>query len=228
MNGLFVFLFLLALVGIIVGLVRPHVFERLLKQSSSRKHLSFGFGSLIVLFLILIAVTTPKTTTLQTANTNAVIAPAVSQTNTPTVTTKTVTTTQPVAFTTTTEQDSSLAKGTNQIKVQGVNGVETQVYKVTYENGQETDRTLVSTTVTTPPVNEVIEDGTYVAPAPKPAAPAPTPSPTPASCYPLTNGGNCYEPGEYCRNSDHGATGLAGDGEPIICADNNGWRWEPN
>jgi hypothetical protein len=75
------------------------------------------------------------------------------------------------------------------------------------------------------------------APSPSPtithsAAPPPAPTtsaaaPPPASCYPLTNGGNCYEPGEYCRNSDHGMYGAAGDGEKIICEDNNGWRWEP-
>jgi hypothetical protein len=76
-----------------------------------------------------------------------------------------------------------------------------------------------------------------VAPAPsKAVAPAPPPPPTTAraaapttssGCFPLTNGGNCYEPGEYCRDSDHGASGVAGDGERIICEDNNGWRWEP-
>jgi hypothetical protein len=66
------------------------------------------------------------------------------------------------------------------------------------------------------------------------AAPRKTPSPHPtpthtaaASCYPLTNGGNCYEPGEFCRNRDHGAHGIAGDGKAIVCEDNNGWRWEP-
>ena len=65
------------------------------------------------------------------------------------------------------------------------------------------------------------------APAPpQTTAPAAAPS-TPTGCYPLTNGGNCYEPGEYCRNSDHGASGVAGDGKRIICEDNNGWRWEP-
>jgi hypothetical protein len=77
---------------------------------------------------------------------------------------------------------------------------------------------------------------TTPAPAPTPVSsptpvttPSPTPSPTPPqSCTPLTNGGNCYEPGEYCRNSDHGATGVAGDGESIVCSDNDGWRWEPN
>jgi hypothetical protein len=61
-----------------------------------------------------------------------------------------------------------------------------------------------------------------------------TPRPTPvsqpstaASCHPLSNEGTCYEPGEFCRDSDRGAMGLAGDGEKIVCEDNNGWRWEP-
>ena len=72
-------------------------------------------------------------------------------------------------------------------------------------------------------------------PAPPPAPPAPpalpatTPpaAPAPASCYPTTSSGHCYEPGEYCRKSDHGASGVAGDGKKIICEDNDGWRWEP-
>ena len=61
-------------------------------------------------------------------------------------------------------------------------------------------------------------------PAATPVASASTAS---AGCHPLTNAGNCYEPGEYCRNADHGVSGVAGDGTPIICEDNDGWRWEP-
>jgi hypothetical protein len=57
---------------------------------------------------------------------------------------------------------------------------------------------------------------------------APPASAAPAGCRPLTNGGNCYEPGEYCRGSDHGVSGVAGDGEAITCEDNDGWRWEPS
>lgn len=59
------------------------------------------------------------------------------------------------------------------------------------------------------------------------AAPAPPASTTPAGCYPLSNEGTCYEPGEYCRTADHDTSGVAGDGEAIVCEDNNGWRWEP-
>jgi len=61
--------------------------------------------------------------------------------------------------------------------------------------------------------------------APPPAPPTATPTPT--GCYPISNEGTCYEPGEYCRDDDHGASGVAGDGEAIICEYNDGWRWEP-
>ena len=46
-------------------------------------------------------------------------------------------------------------------------------------------------------------------------------------CHPKTSTGNCYEPGEFCPHADEGMTGIAGDGEAIICEDNNGLRWEP-
>jgi hypothetical protein len=67
---------------------------------------------------------------------------------------------------------------------------------------------------------------TEPAAAPSTTAPAAAPS-TSSGCYPLSDEGTCYEPGEYCRDSDHGASGVAGDGESIICEDNDGWRWEP-
>ena len=61
-----------------------------------------------------------------------------------------------------------------------------------------------------------------------PPAVAPSTSAAPAGCHPLTNSGKCYEPGEFCRAADHGASGVAGDGEAITCEDNGGWRWEPS
>jgi hypothetical protein len=69
-------------------------------------------------------------------------------------------------------------------------------------------------------------------PSPTPAATRPAAtlmpaSPASAGCQPLSDEGTCYEPGEFCSDSDHGATGVAGDGEQIVCQDNDGWRWEP-
>jgi hypothetical protein len=49
-----------------------------------------------------------------------------------------------------------------------------------------------------------------------------------ASCNPLSSGGTCYEPGQYCQQPDYGTSGVAGNGEAITCEDNNGWRWEPS
>jgi hypothetical protein len=72
---------------------------------------------------------------------------------------------------------------------------------------------------------------THAAPSPPvhtTAAAAPTPSAGPTGCYPLSDEGTCYEPGEYCRDSDHGSSGVAGDGEAITCENNDGWRWEPS
>ena len=43
---------------------------------------------------------------------------------------------------------------------------------------------------------------------------------------PLTNTGKCYAPGQYCRNSDRDKSGVAGNGEKIVCKNQNGWRWE--
>lgn len=57
--------------------------------------------------------------------------------------------------------------------------------------------------------------------------PKPKPTPTPAGCHPRSSAGHCYEPGEYCSAADHGMSGVAGDGEPIVCRDEDGWRWEP-
>jgi hypothetical protein len=66
-----------------------------------------------------------------------------------------------------------------------------------------------------------------VAPSTAPAAAPTQAAPTPARCYPTSDEGTCYEPGEYCRDDDHGTSGVAGDGKAIICEDNDGWRWEP-
>jgi len=53
-------------------------------------------------------------------------------------------------------------------------------------------------------------------------------APVHAACYPKTNGGNCYRAGEFCRKSDLGTTGVAGNGEAIRCeASGSRNRWEP-
>jgi hypothetical protein len=88
---------------------------------------------------------------------------------------------------------------------------------------------ISSATAMTSPSPRVTTTAPKTVPRPSTAPPTHVAPATAAahSCYPLTNGGNCYEPGEFCRKSDHGAHGVAGDGKAIACEDNNGWRWEP-
>lgn len=59
------------------------------------------------------------------------------------------------------------------------------------------------------------------------SSPRPSSTQTTAGCHPKTNNGGCYEPGELCRQSDHGKTGKAGDGRNIVCRNQNGgWHWK--
>ncbi len=87
----------------------------------------------------------------------------------PKVTTANVNDVQVVPFTESTVDDPNLAAGTTAVTTTGVNGQRTIVYKVTYTDGVETGRVVVSDTVTLAPVNQVVSNGTYVAPPP-PAA----------------------------------------------------------
>ena len=63
--------------------------------------------------------------------------------------------------------DSSLAKGTTEVKTKGVDGVSANTYEVTYENGKETGRTLVVSSVKVARVDEVVSVGTKEAPPTK-------------------------------------------------------------
>ncbi|MFF7853206.1 hypothetical protein [Streptomyces sp. NPDC007904] len=46
------------------------------------------------------------------------------------------------------------------------------------------------------------------------------------TCSLVSNSGNCYQAGQYCRNSDHGATTTTAGGTRITCRySSNAWRW---
>jgi hypothetical protein len=89
--------------------------------------------------------------------------------------------------------------------------------------------TTVAPTTIQPPTTRLtpLPTAAPVTQAPVVVPPPTAPAATPVTCHPLTNSGNCYSPGQYCRNADHGVYGVAGNGTAIVCAYNNGWRWEP-
>ncbi|MBO1331049.1 hypothetical protein [Streptomyces sp. VRA16 Mangrove soil] len=46
------------------------------------------------------------------------------------------------------------------------------------------------------------------------------------TCSIVSNSGNCYSAGQYCRNSDHGASTTTASGAAITCRySSNAWRW---
>ena len=123
-------------------------------------------------------------------------------TKNPVITTKTVTETQPIQFNTTTVDDPTLAKGTTQITTQGVNGISTLTYKITYSDGKQTKKELLSKTTTTQPVTQVTSVGTYV---------APTQTTCPNGTYVNTYGDTVCSP-YSSSTAPEGATALCVDG----------------
>lgn len=123
---------------------------------------------------------------------------------------------------------SSIVKGSHEISL--VSALRSSVQRVAVPVAIKTKAvTTPAPSVPATPVTPAITPATQPAPAPvrttkKVPAPAPT---APAGCYPKSDEGTCYEPGEYCRDTDHGVSGVAGDGKAITCEDNDGWRWEP-
>jgi hypothetical protein len=46
------------------------------------------------------------------------------------------------------------------------------------------------------------------------------------TCSIVSNAGNCYQAGQFCRSSDHGATTTTASGTPITCSySGSAWRW---
>jgi hypothetical protein len=76
------------------------------------------------------------------------------------VTSRTVTERRAIRYSTRRVDDSSLAKGKERVRVQGRTGVRTRTYRVTFTDGRQTARTLVSNAVTRRPVTRVVAVGT--------------------------------------------------------------------
>ena len=76
------------------------------------------------------------------------------------VTFDTVTETEPIEYETVRENDSSMAKGQENVSTKGENGEKEVTYQVTYVDGVEESREATGEKVTKEPVNEVVKVGT--------------------------------------------------------------------
>ncbi len=89
------------------------------------------------------------------------------------VSTATITETETIKYETKKVKDSSMYEGQTEVKTKGVNGKTEHTYNVTYIDGKETSRELVSSKVVTEPVTEVIKVGTKIKSSFKASANAP-------------------------------------------------------
>lgn len=132
--------------------------------------------------------------------------PIVETSPSPVVEVRTVVETEEIPFSEEEVKDSSLPEGTRKVRTEGVVGTREYVYEVTFVDGVETGRELVSEEVTEEPVTEVIVIGTgkkepRPAPQPKPErAPEPKRQPEPepkcdpnyaGACVPIASDVDC-------------------------------------
>lgn len=78
----------------------------------------------------------------------------------PVVTTKTTTETEVIQFQTVEQNNAELSVGQRRTTQEGSDGVKTYTYKITYSDGVQTNKELLSSVVTTNPVDKVVAIGT--------------------------------------------------------------------
>lgn len=71
-------------------------------------------------------------------------------------------TTEPVPFETQTVNDPNLTSGVDQVRIEGVNGIRTITWEVTYTDGEKTNRVRVNEGITTAPITKTVAHGTKV------------------------------------------------------------------
>ena len=93
--------------------------------------------------------------------------------------------TKRIGYSTRTVKDASLAKAVKKTRRNGVAGIRTLTYRVTYTDGVRTGRTLVKSVVTRAPVTKVVAVGT------KAAAPSSRCDSNYSGCVPIASDVDC-------------------------------------
>lgn len=119
-------------------------------------------GVLVVFFAVF---TISGISSAMTGKSSPEVAPS-TQEAAQTTTYKEIQETETIPFAKESKDDSSRDSGTSAVTTIGVDGVKTKVYKITLIDGTETNRELISETLTTQPVTEITSVGTYVYVAP--------------------------------------------------------------
>jgi hypothetical protein len=178
----------------IIGLIKPSLFKNSLKGFARRKHIFIG--SIAAVFALTGVATATEPAYIKEARNNdetAVLqATETAEEPEPVVETKTITETEIIKFKTVEKDDDTLESGETKVTREGKDGEKTLTYEVTYTDGVETSRELKSEEVTTKPVNKIVVNGTYVAPAPTRSSP---PSTSSSGVVKKSTTGICHAPG---------------------------------
>lgn len=210
LHSISIVLFGLVILVIIAGAVRPQLFKKFLHEFSERKYI-FAVATFTALLSGTIFMATEpvsnQTYVSQNNTKQAVvsvdpIAEATEDETRTTIDIKDVAVPTAIPFATQQQNDSSLAAGQSVIVQRGVNGQETSIYTVTYNNGVEVSRTLKSKSVTVQPVPQITAIGTKVAAAPQaPAAASAAPAHNPNQASRPQQQHNSYLTDHLCRTS---------------------------
>lgn len=197
MSTISMMVLLASILCFIIGLINPVVFSRWFGKDINRKRIAMIFGGLMVAsFIATSAFASPSKEKPQPKP-----EAFTQQVSTPKIETKEETKTDDIAFQTENKDDSTLEKGQTQVKQEGKNGTKETKYKVTYTNGKETAREIISEVVTVQPVNKIVLSGTKV------TAPVVS-SPNQSNTYTNVDGNTIESP----SSNQSGATAKCKDG----------------
>ncbi len=112
-------------------------------------------------------------------------------------------------FQTKVENDAMLPLGQTQVTQEGQNGSKVTAYELTFTDDKQTDKKQVGEPSVTQPVDKVVKNGTYVAPAPVPTATSAPTSSAPGGASAMCNDGTySYSAHRQGTCSHHGGVAI--------------------
>ena len=134
------------------------------KKFSAGKIVGLGLGGIVLLSVISNGVNNSSKSVQDAQKHSVTTQPASTdlskQATIDTTETKTEIKTEVIPFASTTANDATLSAGTQKVTVAGVNGEKQITYSVTFKNGVEKGRKVLSSTITRQPVNQITSVGT--------------------------------------------------------------------
>lgn len=210
-------LLLASIVCFVVGIISPATFRSWFGQGINRGRIALIFGGLIIASSVLTgAYASPNESepAVKPEPTSTISAPAsVPEEKKPTIEVKEETKTEEIVFDTANKNDSTLGKGQTKIQQEGKNGAKETKYEVTYTDGNETDRKIISENITVHPITKIVLVGTKVVTVSPP--PVQTPNPTPPQT-PVSNCDPNYSGACVPIASDVDCAGGSGNGPAYV------------